>query len=99
LARVMKNIYNSDSEIKIIGTRHAEKQHETLLSREEMMMAEDLGDYFRIISDNRDLNYNKYFSEGSGSLTSVTEYNSSNTYRLSDEELKNLLFNIGYSRL
>jgi UDP-glucose 4-epimerase len=97
LARVMKNIYNSDSEIKIIGTRHAEKQHETLLSREEMMMAEDLGDYFRVISDNRDLNYNKYFSEGSGSLTSVTEYNSSNTYRLSDEELKNLLFNIGYS--
>ena len=85
LARVMK------------GTRHAEKQHETLLSREEMMMTEDLGDYFRIISDNRDLNYNKYFSEGSGSLTSVTEYNSSNTYRLSDVELKNLLFNIGYS--
>jgi UDP-glucose 4-epimerase len=97
LARVMKNIFNSDSEIKIIGTRHAEKQHETLLSREEMMMAEDLGDYFRIISDNRDLNYNKYFSEGSGSLTSVTEYNSSNTYRLADDELKTLLFNIGYS--
>jgi UDP-glucose 4-epimerase len=62
-----------------------------------MMVAEDLGDYFRILSDNRDLNYNKYFSEGSGSLSSITEYNSSNTYRLLDEELKNLLLSIGYS--
>ena len=97
LARVMVNLYKSNSEIKIIGTRHAEKQHETLLSKEEMMNAVDIGNYFKIAADNRDLNYNKYFSEGQGSLSNIDEYNSSNTYRLTDLELIALLGKIGYS--
>jgi len=96
LARVMIDLYKSDSEIKIIGTRHAEKQHETLMSKEERMNSVDLGNYFKIAADNRDLNYNKYFSEGKGSLSNIDEYNSSNTYRLSDVELLALLFKIGY---
>jgi len=97
LARVMVDLYKSNSEIKIIGTRHAEKQHETLLSKEEMMNAVDIGNYFKIAADNRDLNYNKYFSEGQGSLSNIDEYNSSNTYRLTDLELVALLGKIGYS--
>jgi UDP-glucose 4-epimerase len=96
LARVMVDVYKSNSEIKLIGTRHAEKQHETLLSREEMMNAVDIGNYFKIAADNRDLNYNKYFSEGQGSLSNIDEYNSSNTYRLTDLELIALLGKIGY---
>jgi len=96
LARVMVDLYKSNSEIKIIGTRHAEKQHETLLSKEEMMNAVDIGNYFKIAADNRDLNYNKYFSEGQGSLSNIDEYNSSNTYRLTDLELIALLGKIGY---
>jgi UDP-N-acetylglucosamine 4,6-dehydratase len=97
LARVMVDLYKSGSEIKIIGTRHAEKQHETLMSKEERMNSLDLGNYFKISADNRDLNYNKYFSEGKGSLSNIDEYNSSNTYRLSDDELMALLGKIGYS--
>lgn len=97
LARVMVDLYKSGSEIKIIGTRHAEKQHETLMSKEERMNSVDLGNYFKISADNRDLNYNKYFSEGKGSLSNIDEYNSSNTYRLSDVELMALLGKIGYS--
>jgi len=95
LARVMVDLYKSGSEIKIIGTRHAEKQHETLMSKEERMNSVDLGNYFKISADNRDLNYNKYFSEGKGSLSNIDEYNSSNTYRLSDVELLALLVKIG----
>ena len=97
LARVMVDLFKSGSEIKIIGTRHAEKQHETLMSKEERMNSVDLGNYFKISADNRDLNYNKYFSEGKGSLSNIDEYNSSNTYRLSDVELMALLGKIGYS--
>ena len=97
LARVMVDLYKSGSEIKIIGTRHAEKQHETLLSKEERMNSVDIGNYFKISADNRDLNYNKYFSEGKGSLSNIDEYNSNNTYRLSDVELMALLGKIGYS--
>lgn len=96
LASVMVDLYKSGSEIKIIGTRHAEKQHETLMSKEERMNSVDLGNYFKISADNRDLNYNKYFSEGKGSLSNIDEYNSSNTYRLSDVELMALLVKIGY---
>ena len=96
LAKTMKKIHNADVEIKNIGIRHAEKVHETLLSREEKMGAEDLGNYFRISSDNRDLNYNKYFSQGKGNEKIVKEYNSDNTNRLSEEELINLLRSIGY---
>ena len=95
LARVMQKIYKSKVEIKSIGIRHGEKMHETLLSREERLVAEDLGDYFRIPADNRDLNYNKYFDKGviSGS---TQDFNSFNTERLSDKSLIYLLASIGY---
>jgi UDP-N-acetylglucosamine 4,6-dehydratase/5-epimerase len=95
LANCLKTIYNSDVEIKNIGIRHAEKMHETLLSKEEFLVAEDLGDYFKVKSDNRDLNYNKYFKEGRSNKIN-DEYNSFNTKRLSKKELTNLLLSIGY---
>ncbi len=69
LARAIKELFNADNEIKIIGARHGEKLYETLLTREEMAHAEDLGGYCRIPSDNRDLNYNKYFIEGQPRIT------------------------------
>jgi UDP-glucose 4-epimerase len=93
LAKCLKEIYNSDVEIKNIGIRHGEKMHETLLSKEEFMGAEDLGEYYRVPSDNRDLNYDKYFSKGSNKVE-FDEYNSSNTHRLSKVELKELLAQI-----
>jgi UDP-glucose 4-epimerase len=96
LAVAMKEIYNSDVIIKNIGIRHAEKMHETLLSLEERMVSEDLGDYYKVSADNRDLNYNKYFSEGIDSKAVLEEYNSFNTNRLSIQELKDLLGTIGY---
>ncbi len=96
LAIAMKKIYNSNVNIKIIGTRHAEKLYETLLAKEEMMHAEDLGNYYRIPADNRDLNYNKYFSEGSISSTEIDDYHSHNTKRLNETELITLLNRIGF---
>ena len=95
LASTMKKIYNSSVEIKNIGIRHAEKIHETLLSREEKLVAEELEYYFRVPSDNRDLNYNKYFFEGKQSKD-LEEYNSFNTHRLSENKLIELLASIGY---
>jgi UDP-glucose 4-epimerase len=99
LASVLKKIYQSSVEIKTIGTRHAEKLYETLLTREEVQSAEDLGDYYRIPSDNRDLNYSKYFFEGSKSLPPMLDYDSSNTRQLSESELIQLLNSIGYPDL
>ena len=96
LAIAMKEIYNSDVIIENIGIRHAEKMHETLLSVEERMVSEDLGDYYRVSADNRDLNYDKYFSEGIDSKAVLEEYNSFNTNRLSIQELKDLLGTVGY---
>ena len=93
LANALKEIYNSDVEIKNIGIRHAEKMHETLLSKEEFMLAEDLGEYYRVPADNRDLNYDNYFSKGSDKIE-LNEYNSYNTHRLSETELKELLAQI-----
>jgi UDP-glucose 4-epimerase len=98
LANTMKEIYNSKVSIENIGIRHAEKVHETLLSKEERIISEDLGDYFRVPSDNRDLNYNKYFFEGNSLSGNLSEYNSSNTRQLEKIELKKLLAKIGYSR-
>ncbi|MDA0968376.1 MAG: polysaccharide biosynthesis protein [Proteobacteria bacterium] len=95
LASTLKDIYKSNVEIKNIGIRHAEKMHETLLSKEEFMVADDLGDYFRIQADNRDLNYNKYFEVGRDKKINE-EYNSFNTKRLSRKELIDLLASIGY---
>ena len=96
LASVMKKIYNSPVKIQNIGIRHAEKVHETLLSKEERMVCEELRDYFRIPADNRDLNYSKYFSEGINNLNKIEEYNSFNTRRLNEGELIKLLAYIGY---
>ena len=98
LAVAMKEIYKSDVAIENIGIRHAEKMHETLLSVEERLVSQDLGDYYRVPADNRDLNYNKYFSEGIGKEVPLEEYNSFNTNRLSIEELKDLLGSIGYKQ-
>jgi UDP-N-acetylglucosamine 4,6-dehydratase len=96
LAEAMIKIYNSNVEIKYIGTRHAEKLFETLLAKEEVIVAEDLGDYYRVPADNRDLNYNKYFSEGYDSKKIIDDYHSHNTIRLSEFELIALLNSIGY---
>lgn len=98
LAEAMKIIYNSNVEVKTIGTRHAEKLYETLLAKEELLVAEDLGNYYRVAADNRDLNYNKYFTEGSGSIAKVEEYHSHNTRRLTASELIDLLNSIGYKK-
>ena len=95
LANVMIKIYKSKSIIKNIGIRHGEKMHETLLSKEERLVSEDLGNYFRIPADNRDLNYEKYFDKGLN-LNAPEEFNSFNTNRLTDDELTNLLSSIGY---
>jgi UDP-N-acetylglucosamine 4,6-dehydratase len=96
LAKAMIKIYNSNVEIKFIGTRHAEKLYETLLAKEEVIVAEDLGDYYRVAADNRDLNYNKYYSEGYDSNKIIEDYHSHNTNRLSESELIALLNSIGY---
>ena len=95
LAVTMKKIYNSSVKIKNIGIRHAEKMHETLLSKEERLVAEELKNYFRVPADNRDLNYNKYFFEGKQSKN-LEEYNSFNTHRLTENNLIKLLASIGY---
>lgn len=98
LADAMRKIYHeSTSTINIIGARHAEKLYESLLAREEFATADDLGDYYRVSADNRDLNYNKYFTEGFGSIAQVEEYNSHNTRKLSEAELIGLLNKIGYT--
>lgn len=96
LAKALKTIYSSNVPINIIGTRHAEKLYETLLSKEELLNSEDLGDYFRIKADNRDLNYDKFFSEGNQIIPTLDDYHSHNTNKLSEAELINLLNKIGY---
>ena len=93
LAQSLKDIFKSEVEIKNIGIRHAEKMHETLLSKEEFMVAEDLGEYYKVAADNRDLNYDKYFSKGN-EIVELDEYNSYNSHRLSEIELKDLLAQI-----
>ncbi|MCD4735161.1 MAG: polysaccharide biosynthesis protein [Bacteroidales bacterium] len=94
LAQALKELYNSDSEIKFIGTRHGEKLYESLINREDMMKAIDLGQYFRIPADNRDLNYDKYFSKGEGKISLANEYNSHNTKQLDISETKDLLLKL-----
>ena len=91
LAQALKELYSSDTEVKVIGTRHGEKLYETLVTREEMAKSEDMGDYFRIPCDTRDLNYDKYFIDGSERINSVDTYNSHNTMRLDVEGMKVLL--------
>jgi UDP-N-acetylglucosamine 4,6-dehydratase len=96
LAEALKKIYKSSVILKTIGTRHAEKIYETLLTSEELLLAQDLGDYYRISADNRDLNYNKYFTEGINISSKIHDYNSHNTNRLDIEHLILLLNKIGY---
>lgn len=98
LAKAMLKIYDSKVNIKVIGTRHAEKLYESLLAKEEVLVAEDLGNYYRVAADNRDLNYNKYFTEGSVSIVKLEEYHSHNTRRLPESELISLLNSIGYKK-
>jgi UDP-glucose 4-epimerase len=96
LAQAVKELFNADNEIKIIGTRHGEKHYETLLTKEEYLVAEDLGGFFRVPADQRDLNYDKYFVEGNKELSTVEEYNSNNTQILTVEEIKNKLLELDY---
>lgn len=96
LATALKALFNSDSEIKVIGTRHGEKLYETLLTKEEYHKAEDMGDYFRIPADNRDLNYGKYFDKGDRSLSSEQEYHSHNTRRLNVQETMDKVLELNY---
>lgn len=96
LAIALKELFEVDNEIKVIGTRHGEKSFETLLTREEHIVAEDMGGFYRVPADTRDLNYDKYFSEGDQQLTKETEYNSNNTERLSIEQIKERLLALDY---
>ena len=96
LAQALKELFHSNSEIQVIGTRHGEKKYETLLIKEEFVVAEDLGRFFRIPADQRDLNYDKYFAEGNRTLTNVEEYNSNNTNILKIEEIKSVLLKLDY---
>jgi UDP-N-acetylglucosamine 4,6-dehydratase/5-epimerase len=99
VAQALKELFNAGNEIKIIGTRHGEKRCETLITREEYVVAEDLGNFYRIPADKRDLNYDKYFVEGSEALTTGSvDYNSDNTKQLSIEEIKEKLLTIDYIR-
>ena len=96
LAQALKEIFKRDNPIKIIGTRHGEKLYESLVSREEMAKAEDMGRYFRIPADNRDLNYKKYFVEGEQKVSEIDDYTSHNTIRLNTEEVKKLILKLNY---
>ena len=91
LAVALNEMFSGHSEIKIIGTRHGEKQHETLLTREELVKAEELERYYRIPADNRNLNYDKFFVEGQEKVSLAKEYNSCNTERLNVTQIKTLL--------
>ncbi|MBE9469348.1 MAG: polysaccharide biosynthesis protein [Bacteroidetes bacterium] len=94
LAKSLKELYQADTEVKVIGTRHGEKLYETLVTREEMAKAIDMGDYFRIPCDSRDLNYDKYFIEGDEKTSKIEDYHSHNTKALDIEGMKELLFKL-----
>ena len=98
LAIALKELFNADNPVKIIGTRHGEKKHESLVTREDMVKAVDMGEYYRIPADNRDLNYNKFFSEGEVEVSQSKDYTSENTERLSIERVKELLLTLEYIR-
>lgn len=102
LAKALKEIYAgidekyANTDTKVIGTRHGEKLYETLVTREEMAKAIDMGNYYRIPCDNRDLNYDKFFTEGREEITRIEDYHSHNTHRLSVEEMKQLLLKLRF---
>jgi len=94
LFHALKKLYNSDIPVQVIGTRHGEKLYESLVTREEMAKAEDMGDYYRIPCDARDLNYDKYFVEGQEKVSNFEDYHSHNTHRLDVQEMKTLLLKL-----
>lgn len=98
LAKAIIDLYQSNSKVRVIGTRHGEKLYETLVTREEMAKSEDMGDYFRIPADNRDLNYDKYFVEGQEEVSLIDDYHSHNTARLNVEGMKKLLLKLDFVR-
>ena len=91
-------LYGIEVPVKVIGTRHGEKLYETLVNREEMVKAQDMGEYFRIPADTRDLNYARFFSEGQDSMSGIEEYHSHNTTRLDVEGMKKLLLKLDFIR-
>lgn len=98
LAESLKQLYKASTPVRVIGTRHGEKLYETLVTREEMAKSEDMGNYFRIPSDNRDLNYDKYFSEGEEDVSKIDDYHSHNTTRLDVDGMKQLLLKLEFIR-
>ena len=96
LGQALKELFSTKVTIRVIGTRHGEKLYESLISREEMAHAEDMGGYFRIPADNRDLNYAKYYSEGEESISLLDDYTSHNTRRLDVEQIKALLLKLDF---
>ena len=96
LAQALKEIFKNKDVLKVIGTRHGEKLYETLISREEMAKAQDMGEYYRIPADNRDLNYAQYFSEGNEEISNYEDYTSHNTRRLNVEQIKRSLLELDY---
>lgn len=98
LAEALLQLFEADNDIKIIGTRHGEKKAETLLTREEYAQCEDMGNYFRVPADSRDLNYSKYYEDGSEDITEAYEYNSDNTKILTVDEIKEKLLTLEYVR-
>ena len=98
LAEAVRQLFNPNHEVKIIGTRHGEKVYESLLTKEEFFKAEDMANYYIVPADNRDLNYDKYFVKGDEKLSAMDEYNSHNTYRLNIEQVKDRLLSLSYIR-
>lgn len=98
LARAIKELFNAENEIKVIGIRHGEKMYEALLTKEEAAHAEDMGNFYRVPADKRDLNYDKYFNEGDHAIDEVEEYNSDNTAQLNVEQIKEKLLELDYVR-
>ncbi len=96
LAIAVKEIFTANNEIRIIGTRHGEKLYETLLTREELAKAEDMGDYYRIVPDDRDMNYGKYFTEGQEKVSTIEDYHSHNTQRLTVSQVREKLLQLRY---
>ena len=104
LAQALKEVYSEvdskygETEVKVIGTRNGEKLYETLVTREEMLRSEDMGNYFRIPCDSRDLNYDKYFTEGDDAISRIDDYHSHNTHRLDVGGMKELLLKLNFIR-
>jgi UDP-glucose 4-epimerase len=97
LAQALKELFGKpEQETRVIGTRHGEKLYESLISREEMAHAIDMGGYYRIPADNRDLNYAKYFNEGETDISTLDDYTSHNTHRLNVDKVKSLLLTLDY---